>query len=62
MDKRKITPENLTFGDFISIDISGQEFHGEFIKSDNGLIVVKLKSGYCTPLQGNKFYFYNRKK
>ncbi|EFD92826.1 MAG: glutamyl-tRNA(Gln) amidotransferase, subunit D [Candidatus Parvarchaeum acidophilus ARMAN-5] len=46
MDKRKITPENLTFGDFISIDISGQEFHGEFIKSDNGLIVVKLKSGY----------------
>ena len=44
--KNKKDYSTLSFGDVINIRIENQEFNGEFIKSDENLIVIKLKSGY----------------
>ncbi|MCL4398415.1 MAG: Glu-tRNA(Gln) amidotransferase subunit GatD [Candidatus Parvarchaeota archaeon] len=46
MNSKRIETKNLSFGDVIEIKIDNQTFNGEFIKGEENLTVIKLKSGY----------------
>lgn len=46
MARKRIETKNLSFGDVIEIKIDNQTFNGEFIKWEENLTVIKLKSGY----------------
>lgn len=46
MIAKKIETKNLSFGDLIEIKIENEKFNGEFIKEEENLIIIKLKSGY----------------
>ena len=43
---KKIEMNNLSFGDLIELKIDSQIFNGEFIKEEEKIAVIKLKSGY----------------
>lgn len=51
MKDKKAGLENFSFGDLVNIKIDNQEFNGEFIKTDENLLIVKLKSGYDIALE-----------
>ncbi|MEM0142988.1 MAG: Glu-tRNA(Gln) amidotransferase subunit GatD [Candidatus Parvarchaeum sp.] len=51
---KKTEARNLSFGDLIEIKINDQIFNGEFIKEEEGLVVIKLKSGYDIAIQKGK--------
>lgn len=46
MNTKKIETKNLSFGDLIELKISDQIFNGEFIREEENLLIIKLKSGY----------------
>ena len=46
MNAKKIEAKSLSFGDVIEIKINNQLFNGEFIREEENLIIIKLKSGY----------------
>ncbi len=46
MNAKKIETKNLSFGDIIEIKVNNQLFNGEFIREEENLIIIKLKSGY----------------
>lgn len=43
---KRIEMNNLSFGDLIEVGINNRIFNGEFIKEEENLAVIKLKSGY----------------
>ena len=51
MKDKKTGLGNFSFGDLINVKIDNQEFNGEFIKTDESLLIVKLKSGYDIALE-----------
>lgn len=53
MVTKKKGAKNLSFGDLIKITIDNKTFTGEFIKEEEGLTVIKLKSGYDIAIQNN---------
>ena len=46
MSTKKLETKNLSFGDLIGIKVDKEEFNGEFIREEENLIIIKLKSGY----------------
>jgi glutamyl-tRNA(Gln) amidotransferase subunit D len=50
MTAKKVETKNLAFGDLVEIKIENQIFNGDFIKEEDNLIIVKLKSGYDVAL------------
>ncbi len=46
MSTKKIETKNLSFGDLIEIKVDNEGFNGEFIREEENLIIIKLKSGY----------------
>ncbi len=54
MNNKNITTKNISAGDLIDIKVEGQIFNGEFIKEEEKLVIIKLKSGYDIALPLNK--------
>ncbi len=46
MRENKVNINNLSTGDIVSIKIDKKDFNGEFIREEDDLIIIKLKSGY----------------
>ncbi len=46
MNTKKLETKNISFGDLIEIKVDKEEFNGEFIREEENLVIIKLKSGY----------------
>jgi len=51
MNAKKIDTKILSFGDWIELKVNNQVFNGEFIREEENLIIIKLKSGYDIAIQ-----------